>query len=154
MIRKMSLAHRPHKVKIMFHAYHLNFSYRDARRLIVALSRARLGLYILARVSLFERCYELRHAFKRLLERPTQLLLLPNESFDMQNPRQPNDPLTCEPTKIVDTSHISHFVGEFYNSNLELLKHRHMIENAHFYTKQTDEETRRPEKDVRNLLIS
>ena len=32
---------------------------RDARRLVVAMSRARLGLYVFARVSLFKNCFEL-----------------------------------------------------------------------------------------------
>ena len=36
---------------------------RDVRRLVVAISRARLGLYILARVSLFSKCRELLPAF-------------------------------------------------------------------------------------------
>ena len=36
---------------------------RDVRRLVVAMSRARLGLYILARVSLFQSCTELQPAF-------------------------------------------------------------------------------------------
>ena len=36
---------------------------RDVRRLVVAMSRARLGLYILARVSLFHSCSELQPAF-------------------------------------------------------------------------------------------
>ena len=36
---------------------------RDVRRLVVAMSRARLGLYILARVSLFSKCRELIPAF-------------------------------------------------------------------------------------------
>ena len=36
---------------------------RDVRRLVVAMSRAKLGLYILARVSLFKRCIELQPAF-------------------------------------------------------------------------------------------
>ena len=37
---------------------------RDVRRLVVAMSRARLGLYVLARVSLFRGCTELQPAFK------------------------------------------------------------------------------------------
>lgn len=37
---------------------------RDVRRLVVAMSRARLGLYILARISLFRSCTELQPAFK------------------------------------------------------------------------------------------
>ena len=37
---------------------------RDVRRLVVAMSRARLGLYVLARVNLFQSCTELQPAFK------------------------------------------------------------------------------------------
>ena len=40
---------------------------RDVRRLIVAMSRARLGLYVFARVSLFQNCFELRPAFSQVL---------------------------------------------------------------------------------------
>ncbi|XP_071955366.1 RNA helicase aquarius-like isoform X2 [Antedon mediterranea] len=36
---------------------------RDVRRLVVAMSRARLGLYIFARASLFQNCYELQPVF-------------------------------------------------------------------------------------------
>ena len=36
---------------------------RDVRRLVVAMSRARLGLFILARGSLFSTCHELQPAF-------------------------------------------------------------------------------------------
>lgn len=37
---------------------------RDVRRLVVAMSRARLGLYIFANVSLFSNCFELSPTFK------------------------------------------------------------------------------------------
>lgn len=37
---------------------------RDVRRLVVAMSRARLGLYIFGRVSLFKNCFELQPTFK------------------------------------------------------------------------------------------
>jgi len=33
---------------------------RDVRRLIVALSRARLGLYVFCRTAVFNNCFELR----------------------------------------------------------------------------------------------
>merc|ERR1711902_299868 len=52
---------------------------RDVRRLVVAMSRARLGLYIFARVSLFKNCFELQPAFNILMRRPLQLHLCPNE---------------------------------------------------------------------------
>ncbi|KAG0363594.1 hypothetical protein BGZ54_008106 [Gamsiella multidivaricata] len=54
---------------------------RDVRRLIVALSRARLGLYIFGRQKLFQNCHELEPAFKRLLERPTKLWLKTGEMY-------------------------------------------------------------------------
>ncbi|KAG0314080.1 hypothetical protein BGZ99_008372 [Dissophora globulifera] len=54
---------------------------RDVRRLVVALSRARLGLYIFGRQKLFENCHELEPAFKRLLQRPTKLWLKTGEMY-------------------------------------------------------------------------
>ncbi|KAI9828025.1 MAG: hypothetical protein M1832_003552 [Thelocarpon impressellum] len=48
---------------------------RDIRRLTVAFSRARLGLYVLGRRDVFESCYELKEAFDILLRRPDKLLL-------------------------------------------------------------------------------
>lgn len=52
---------------------------RDIRRMTVALSRARLGLYILGRREIFEACYELRQAFEQLLSRPDKLMLVTGE---------------------------------------------------------------------------
>ncbi len=53
---------------------------RDVRRLVVAMSRARLGLYVFARVSLFKNCFELTPAFDILTKRPVDgLHLCPNE---------------------------------------------------------------------------
>ena len=37
---------------------------RDVRRLVVAMSRARLGLYVFGRKELFANCYELQPTFK------------------------------------------------------------------------------------------
>jgi len=53
---------------------------RDVRRLVVAMSRARLGLYVFGRAALFANCYELQPTFTQLLARPTQLLLHPSET--------------------------------------------------------------------------
>ena len=46
---------------------------RDVRRLVVAMSRARLGLYVLARVSLFQNCFELRPAFSQVRKNDSDL---------------------------------------------------------------------------------
>ncbi|XP_075493440.1 uncharacterized protein LOC142531234 [Primulina tabacum] len=48
---------------------------RDVRRLVVAMSRARLGLYVFCRRLLFEQCYELQPTFQLLLQRPDLLAL-------------------------------------------------------------------------------
>ena len=56
---------------------------RDVRRLVVAMSRARLGLYVFGRRELFENCYELQPTFKQLLARPDALQLLPGEKYEV-----------------------------------------------------------------------
>jgi intron-binding protein aquarius len=53
---------------------------RDVRRLVVATSRSRLGLYVFGRRQLFENCYELAPTFKQLLARPDKLAIVPTES--------------------------------------------------------------------------
>lgn len=55
---------------------------RDVRRLIVALSRARLGLYIFGRWDLFKKCPELAPAFAKLAIKPHEhLSLVRNEMY-------------------------------------------------------------------------
>ncbi|KAJ3152646.1 hypothetical protein HDU89_001339 [Geranomyces variabilis] len=57
---------------------------RDVRRLIVAMSRARLGLYVFCRVPLFASCHELAPVYNILTERrrPSDVLWLRNgETF-------------------------------------------------------------------------
>jgi intron-binding protein aquarius len=46
------------------------------------MSRARLGLYVFARGSLFANCFELQPTFRQLLGRPTQLALVAGEQFN------------------------------------------------------------------------
>lgn len=41
--------------------------FRDVRRLVVAMSRARLGLYVFGRASLFRNCFELQPVFKLVI---------------------------------------------------------------------------------------
>jgi len=57
---------------------------RDVRRLIVAMSRARLGLYIFCRKSLFENCYELTPTFSKLGKRASRLQLVTGETYETQ----------------------------------------------------------------------
>lgn len=53
---------------------------RDIRRLVVAISRARLGLYIFGSKHLYSNAFELQQAFHRLFaQMPNQLALIPDE---------------------------------------------------------------------------
>lgn len=54
---------------------------RDVRRLVVAVSRARLGLYVLCRQAVFGNCHELRHTMDQFAVRPTKLQLVKDEHF-------------------------------------------------------------------------
>jgi len=54
---------------------------RELERLVVSMSRARLGLYIFGRHSVFANCYELSPTFKQLINRPSSLSLIPYETW-------------------------------------------------------------------------
>ncbi|KAL7520869.1 hypothetical protein ACHAWX_005564 [Stephanocyclus meneghinianus] len=54
---------------------------RDVRRLVVAVSRARLGFYVLCRQAVFGNCHELRHTMDQFAVRPTKLQLVKDEHF-------------------------------------------------------------------------
>jgi len=75
---------------------------RDVRRLVVAMSRARLGLYVFCRRSLFEQCYELQPTFQLLLQRPDRLGLNFNE----------NTAYTDRVVEEVENSYLVHDVEE------------------------------------------
>ncbi|KAL7992492.1 hypothetical protein Chor_016748 [Crotalus horridus] len=93
---------------------------RDVRRLVVAMSRARLGLYIFARVSLFQNCFELTPAFSQLTARPLQLYIVPAEYF---------------PTARQNGEHPSHQVHIIKNmpqmANFVYNMYMHMIRSTH-----------------------
>jgi intron-binding protein aquarius len=54
---------------------------RDIRRLVVAVSRARLGLYVFCRQSVFGNCHELRRTMDQFCARPAKLQLVKGEHF-------------------------------------------------------------------------
>ena len=59
---------------------------RDIRRLVVAASRARLGLYIFCRQALFEDCFELKRTFDLLKRKPSALQLVVGEGYPTDRP--------------------------------------------------------------------
>ncbi|KAL9604198.1 MAG: hypothetical protein Q9179_001945, partial [Wetmoreana sp. 5 TL-2023] len=91
---------------------------RDIRRLTVALSRARLGLYILGRRAVFETCYELREAFAKLFQRPNQLLLTTGEMFSTARLLEDE----VEATEMAGVEHLGQYVYEMTKAKIESLK--------------------------------
>ncbi|XP_036302624.1 RNA helicase aquarius isoform X1 [Pipistrellus kuhlii] len=95
---------------------------RDVRRLVVAMSRARLGLYIFARVSLFQNCFELTPAFSQLTARPLHLHIIPTEPFPTcrKNGERPSH----EVQVIKNMPQMANFVYNMY---------MHLIQTTHHY---------------------
>ena len=84
---------------------------RDVRRLVVALSRSRLGLYVLCRRDLFAGCFDLKPAFDQLLERPTKLQLLLDENYPTE--RLPDDEIPQDRVfEVEDVTHLGTLVFE------------------------------------------
>ena len=54
---------------------------RDIRRWVVALSRARLGLYVVGRRNLFESCAEVEQSWTKLIANGDQLELVSGEMW-------------------------------------------------------------------------
>ncbi|EDW66854.2 RNA helicase aquarius [Drosophila virilis] len=94
---------------------------RDVRRLVVAMSRARLGLYIFGRVSLFKNCLELQQTFKLLMQRPLKLRLLPSDAYPTE--RLTSEPVADNISKTVENmSEMAQFVYELYMTKIDQLK--------------------------------
>ncbi|EDV21748.1 uncharacterized protein TRIADDRAFT_30088, partial [Trichoplax adhaerens] len=94
---------------------------RDVRRLVVAMSRARLGLYVFARVSLFQNCYELSPAFNVLMQRPTKLHLLPKENWHNFTRKVDKDS-DHESVIIDDMTQMAHYVYQIYDAHTDVIK--------------------------------
>ncbi|XP_029848929.3 RNA helicase aquarius [Ixodes scapularis] len=92
---------------------------RDVRRLVVAMSRARLGLYVFARTALFRDCFELGPTFSLLLQRPTQLWLAPWEAHPTMRPN--SVPPQGEPFVVTGMTQMAQFVFDFYQQRVEAL---------------------------------
>ena len=97
----------------------------------MALSRARLGLYILGRREIFETCYELREAFELLLQRPDKLTLVTGELW-------PSERILAEEvgkevpgeTVMEGVEHLGQYVYEMTNTRLQQLHSENGLEQA------------------------
>ncbi|KAB0406793.1 hypothetical protein E2I00_014852, partial [Balaenoptera physalus] len=99
-----------------------DYERRDVRRLVVAMSRARLGLYIFARVSLFQNCFELTPAFSQLTARPLHLHIIPTEPFPTS--RKNGERPSHEVQIIKNMPQMANFVYNMY---------MHLIQTTHHY---------------------
>lgn len=90
---------------------------RDVRRLTVALSRARLGLYILGRRELFESCFEMKPAMDLLLKRPDKLVLTTGEMFPTDRLLDDDVPAT----EMDGVEHLGQYVYEMTQAKVKAL---------------------------------
>lgn len=95
---------------------------RDVRRMTVAVSRARLGLYILGRREVFEACPELRPAFDILLERPDKLMLVTGEMWPTERPNSEDDGALQGEAAMENVEHLGQFVYEMTNTKVKQLQ--------------------------------
>lgn len=83
----------------------------------MALSRARLGLYILGRRAVFESCYELRDATELLFERPDKLRLTVGELYPTERTLE-DEP---EGTDMEGVEHLGQYVYEMTQAKIKAL---------------------------------
>lgn len=94
---------------------------RDVRRLTVALSRARLGLYILGRKDLFASCFEMKPAMNLLSQRPDKLVLATGEMFPTTT-RLVDDEVDESKTAEMDgVEHLGQYVYEMTQAKVKAL---------------------------------
>lgn len=136
---------------------------RDVRRLVVAMSRARLGLYIFARSHLFKNCYELQPAFAQLTLRPQFLQLAPWERSPCERPW--NKAPEGKPVRVQDVTDMSRLVGQMYselcatwNAQTELNEPGQLKTNelpadtgARY---DSDDETTEKQKEVATMIVN
>ena len=91
---------------------------RDIRRLTVALSRARLGLYVFGRREVFESSLELREAFGLLFEQESKLALVPHEMF----PTARGVADQVEAVEMEGVEHLGRYVYEMTQAKVKALK--------------------------------
>ncbi len=89
----------------------------------MALSRARLGLYILGRREIFESCYELREAFEVLLQRPDKLSLVTGELWPSERVLADEGGQDLPGEAVMEgVEHIGQYVFEMTNTRIQQLQ--------------------------------
>lgn len=96
---------------------------RDVRRLVVAVSRARLGLYIFGRYALFSSVFELQKTFDQLAERPTKLQLVLGENAPTERTVQDEVP----PDHLYEVKDVAHMGAMVHQMQEDWIKNN-MVE--------------------------
>jgi len=93
---------------------------RDIRRLVVAVSRARLGLYVFCRENIFTQSHELKNTMEQFLDRPTKLQLVLGETVSDENDRAITDSVPEDKVfTIEDVSHLGSIVHSMQEGIME-----------------------------------
>ncbi len=92
---------------------------RDVRRLTVALSRARLGLYVLGRKELFDTCAEMAPAMELFNRRPNKLVVMTGQGEMFPTQRKVDD--VVEGTVMEGLEHIGQYVYEMTQAKVKSL---------------------------------
>lgn len=90
---------------------------RDVRRLVVAVSRARRGLYVFCRQSLFGAVHELKQTFDQLVAKPTKLELVLGENY----PSERKISEEVEKKNILQVDDVSHLGSIVHKMQEDLL---------------------------------
>lgn len=88
---------------------------RDIRRLVVAVSRAKFGLYVFCRQAVFARCHELKQTMEQFMGRPNKLQLVLGETCPTD---RTVDGEVVDKTKIFEVQDVSH-LGSIVHSMQE-----------------------------------
>ena len=92
---------------------------RDVRRLTVALSRARLGLYVLGRKELFDTCVEMAPAMELLNKRPDKLVVMTGEGEMFPTQRRVDNEV--DGTVMEGLEHLGQYVYEMTQAKVKSL---------------------------------
>lgn len=100
---------------------------RDVRRLVVAMSRARFGLYVFGRAQLFRNCFELQPVFELLMRRPQRLHLVAGERYDGDGAsaveRLADAPVPADRVRVVENmTEMADFVFKMYMERVDAMK--------------------------------
>jgi len=92
---------------------------RDIRRLVVSVSRSRLGLYVFCRASIFTQSHDLKVTMNMFQSKPTKLQLVLGEAVTDEHERKVND--TVAEDKVFTVEDVTHLGAMVHSMQEDLL---------------------------------